>query len=43
MVLVGAVGVLALQALLVVGYLSVSKQDPSSSTPIGEGWSQTVS
>jgi hypothetical protein len=41
--LLGAVGMLTLQALLVVGYLSVSKQDPSSSTPIGEGWSQTVS
>jgi hypothetical protein len=28
MLLVGAVGVLALQALLVVGYLSVSRYDP---------------
>jgi hypothetical protein len=34
--LLGAVGMLTLQALLVVGYLSVSKQEPSSSTPIGE-------
>jgi hypothetical protein len=41
--LLGAVGMLTLQALLVVGYLFVSKQDPSSSTPIGEGWSQAVS
>jgi hypothetical protein len=42
-VLLGAVGMLVLQVLLVVGYLSVSKQDPISSTPIGEGWSQAVS
>lgn len=42
-VLLGAVGVLVLQALLVWGYLAVNKQDPIVLNPDRGDWSKTAS
>jgi hypothetical protein len=42
-ILAGAVGVLVLQALLVGGYLAVSRQDPIVLNPDRGDWSQTAS